>query len=38
MNTKQAPTSKPTQSSTNQPNNRKKILNNQQVLTSSQKN
>jgi centrin-1 len=37
MNSKQ-PTSKPTQPSSTQPNNRKKILNNQQVLTASQKN
>lgn len=38
MNNKQPQTGKQTQSTTNQPNNRKKILNNQQVLTSSQKN
>jgi len=35
---KQQSTTKPNQSQSNQPNNRKKILNNQQVLTASQKN
>lgn len=35
---KQPQSIKPNQSQSNQPNNRKKILNNQQVLTASQKN